>query len=93
MKFSKKIWHVALGILLVFWGALLMDWIAVRQCERHPGHRLDRDGRSPFSSTSSHQDADGAVPPEPPRFALGLLGGAQIGRGFDQVSARSCVDT
>mgnify|MGYP001561785375 CR=1 FL=1 len=27
MKFSK-IWHVALGILLVFWGALLMDWIS-----------------------------------------------------------------
>lgn len=27
MKFSK-IWQLALGILLVFWGALLMDWIS-----------------------------------------------------------------
>lgn len=27
MKFSP-IWKVALGLLLVFWGALLMDWIS-----------------------------------------------------------------
>ena len=27
MKFSK-IWHLALGIVLIFWGALLMDWIS-----------------------------------------------------------------
>jgi len=22
-----KIWHVVLGILLIFWGAILMDWV------------------------------------------------------------------
>jgi hypothetical protein len=22
-----KIWHFALGLLLIFWGAMLMDWI------------------------------------------------------------------
>ena len=26
MKFSK-IWHIALGILLVFWGAVTMGWL------------------------------------------------------------------
>lgn len=27
MKFSK-IWHLALGLVLIFWGAMLMDWIS-----------------------------------------------------------------
>jgi hypothetical protein len=27
VKFSK-IWHLALGLVLIFWGALLMDWIS-----------------------------------------------------------------
>ena len=26
MKF-KNIWHLALGLVLIFWGAMLMDWI------------------------------------------------------------------
>jgi uncharacterized membrane protein len=25
---GTKIWHFALGLLLVWWGAMLMDWIS-----------------------------------------------------------------